>query len=99
MSAQHHESNEAERTINSELLKELDVKTRMIEEMMGQAKPRFPQGKITEDDQGEITFAVAADRNKGVVILRFGKPVDWLGLDAEHARHLGNILIEKANQL
>lgn len=47
------------------------------------ATGRFPQGKLTEDDEGEIRFGIGVDKNK--VIFDFGSPVVWLGMPAEAA--------------
>jgi hypothetical protein len=59
------------------------------------ATGRFPHGHINENDQGEIQIAVAADRKQQKVIIDFGKPVAWIGFDADQARELGEMLIAK----
>lgn len=76
-----------------------EAERRLLEEFLGTASPRFPQGKVSADDQGELGLAVTADNARDLVILRFAKPVDWLGMDAETARRLGLTLIEKSNSL
>ena len=63
------------------------------------ATGKFPKGKLREEDEGEIQFAVATDKENKVVLLDFGKPVVWLGLPAAEARMLANILNEKADEL
>jgi len=59
----------------------------------------FPEGKIDKSDEGEIRFAIAADKSNGVVVIDFGKPVKWLGLPKEKALELGRVLISKAGLL
>lgn len=59
---------------------------------------KYPRGKYTEDDEGEITFAIAADPRNRKVVIQFGKPVAWLGLDPEDAEALGRMLITKAHE-
>jgi 8-oxo-dGTP diphosphatase len=59
----------------------------------------FPKGKIDPNDEGELQLAIAADLDNGVVRVDFGKPVAWLGLPPDEARTLGQMLIDKANQL
>jgi len=59
----------------------------------------YPDGKLGEDDEGEIRFGVALDRANGIVQVDFGKPVAWLGLPSAAARDLGLSLIRKAAQL
>ena len=46
----------------------------------------FPDGKISEDDEGELKFAVLT-RNNNIMII-FGKPVGWLDLSKDTAKQL-----------
>lgn len=87
MSTQHHSPSE------------IEAERRMLKEFLNTAKPNFPQGKINEDDRGELSFAVALDIKKQTVIIRFAKPVDWIGLDRESALHLADLLTQRANDL
>lgn len=50
------------------------------------ATGNFPDGKISEDDEGELKFAVLT-RNNNVMII-FGKPVEWLDLSKDTAKQL-----------
>lgn len=63
------------------------------------ATGRYPRGKISQDDDGEIQMAVATDHQHGIVRIEFGAPTAWLGLPSVEARTLGQMLIEKANEL
>lgn len=63
------------------------------------ATGRFPLGKLTPDDEGEIQFAVAADPQTRTVILDFGKPVVWIGIPREDAQKLAEMLMEKVKEL
>jgi len=54
----------------------------------------FPEGKLTEHDEGEIKFGITTKDEK--VILNFGKPIAWLGMTREQAEKLGRLLIDKA---
>lgn len=87
MSAQHHSP------------AEIEAQQRMLQEFLGNAKPRFPDGKISPDDEGELSFAIAADHSKQVVVLRFSKGVDWLGLDKSSALNMAELLIKHAYSL
>jgi hypothetical protein len=58
---------------------------------------KFPDGKLNEDDEGEMRIAVGIEDN--CVIIMFGERVSWIGLTAEDARALANSLIEKAKSL
>ena len=63
------------------------------------ATKRYPQGKLNQNDEGEIMFAVAADKSKGKVLINFGKPVAWIGMDREQAIEFANLLKQKADDL
>lgn len=57
------------------------------------------QGKINEDDEGDIKVGIATDKEKGVVMLHFGKPITWLGLDRKTAIAMGNLILRHAHHL
>ena len=56
----------------------------------------YPHGKLTADDHGEIRIAIAADPERGVVIIEFGKPVAWIGFTPEQAVELADLIHRKA---
>ena len=58
------------------------------------ATGQFPQGQLNQTDEGEIKLAVGLEGSK--VVLNFGKPVAWVGLDADQARQLAGSLLDKA---
>lgn len=60
------------------------------------ATGRFPEGKLTEHDEGEIAFGVTHDPATGKVVMAFGKPVAWIGMSAAQARALGRSLFAHA---
>lgn len=66
---------------------------------MSQPQRRWPQGRVSADDDGETHIAIAADPVYKIVRIQFTKPIEWLGFDAVTARNLAAKLIEKANQL
>lgn len=61
------------------------------------ATGRFPLGKITSSDEGEIKLAVGA--KEGNVIIDFGTQVVWVGFTPTQARLIAESLIERADQL
>jgi len=63
------------------------------------ATGRYPQGKLNEHDEGEIAFAIAADPKNKKVLIDFGKPVAFIGMDKSQAIQLGQMLIAKAAQI
>lgn len=60
------------------------------------ATKRFPQGQLNSDDEGELRMGVARAGRK--VILNFGKPVEWIGFDAEQAESLAELLKQHARE-
>jgi hypothetical protein len=60
---------------------------------------RFPQGKQSSDDEGELRVAMAVDRAANLVRLDFGKPVAWLSVGPDDARHLALELLKAASKL
>jgi len=58
---------------------------------------KFPQGKLTKDDEGELKLAVIKHENK--VIVNFGTPVTWLGLDKATAIEFAEAILKYANTI
>lgn len=61
------------------------------------ATGKFPDGKLNNDDQGEIKIGVTVTDER--VVIAFGKPVDWVGFTREQAIQIGQTLIERARQV
>lgn len=81
-----------------------DDAARALREMFPTREPfgatgKFPQGKYTRQDEGEIQFGVAADTQNRKVLINFGKPVAWMGLDADQADSLADLLKAKAAEI
>lgn len=61
------------------------------------ATGEFPRGKFNADDEGALMMGVAVkDRT---VIVNFGKPVAWLGLDKQTALALADIIRKYAESI
>lgn len=60
------------------------------------ATGRFPGGKLTPEDDGELKFAITAA--KGKVVVEFGTPVKWFGMNGEQARELAKVLEHRARE-
>lgn len=61
------------------------------------ATGKFPEGKLNENDQGELRAALIV--NQGRLVLLFGKPVEFLAMTKEQAIAMGQGLIKKAQEL
>lgn len=58
------------------------------------ATGEYPEPPIDRTDEGQIAFGVTSHRGK--VILNFGKPVAWMGMDGMQALALAQTLIKHA---
>lgn len=48
-------------------------------------EPQYPRGKIHRLDEGELAFRMGI-KDGTTLIIDFGKPVAWIGLDIETLR-------------
>jgi hypothetical protein len=56
----------------------------------------FPHGKLNEYDEGGLKLGLTVE--KGKVIVVFGTPITWIGLEPKDARGLAELLIRYAEQ-
>lgn len=56
----------------------------------------FPAGQLTASDEGAIQFGVTA--KDGKVVLDFGTPVAWIGMDPQQAADLASVMIRRAKE-
>lgn len=78
---------------------ELNNMRRFIEQMNGTARREYPAGRMGAADDGALSFAIAADAKHQTVIVRFGKPVEWIGLGIDDIDRLIEQLTEKKLEL
>jgi hypothetical protein len=57
----------------------------------------FSQGRLNQDDQGDLMLAVTPDRRKGLVRIDFGTGLTWLALDPQTARKMAEGLTRAAD--
>ena len=50
----------------------------------------FSQGKLNKEDEGELQLGITTE--KGKIIIHFGKPVAWIGLDVKTASYLAEAI-------
>ena len=60
------------------------------------ATGQFPDGKLSDNDEGEIMIGIAVYRGK--VLFNFGKSVRGIGFTPEQAEQIGRDLINKARE-
>lgn len=76
---------------------------KMLHELMSSAKDfrgalgDFPEGQLTKSDEGAIQFAIG--EKDGKVVIEFGTPVAWLGLNPQQAADLASLLLKRAREV
>lgn len=90
----HHGQEPPER--RAEFMKKAaQIEKRLRETMAGLGPTgRFPEGKLTPDDEGEFAYRVG--HHHGKVVIDFGTPVAWVGFAPEEARALALFLTTHA---
>ena len=79
------------------------ARQKFMAELMSSAKDfrgalgDFPEGKLTKTDEGAIQFAVG--EKDGKVILDFGTPVNWVGMNPQQAADLASLLLKRAREV
>ena len=72
---------------------------RLFQQVDGTANRRFPQGRMGHEDDGELAYAIATDPKHKTIIVRFGKPVEWIGFSPADAVALAEQLIKRAREV
>lgn len=88
MSIQHHDNPNEQAAMQ-----------RFIDEVRRDSERKWPHGRVSGDDDGESAFAIAADPLYRIVRIQFTKPMNWIGLDVQSARHMAKLLTEKADEV
>jgi hypothetical protein len=72
---------------------------RFSDECDGIAKREWPDGRVSNEDDGSLSYALATDVRHRCIRMVFPKPVTWLGFDREAAEHLRDQLTERLLEL
>lgn len=59
----------------------------------------FPEGRISAEDEGELSIAIAVDAENNVIRFELGKDVAWLAFPPALAREIGQKLVAKVIDL
>ena len=58
---------------------------------------QYPKGRMSADDDGQTTITVASDIRAERVVLKFVRPMDWIGLDLDASIGLINLIASHAS--
>lgn len=72
------------------------IRRRFLEQIEGRAQRAYSQGRIGADDDGDLAMAIGADPDKKIVVIDYGKLIQWVGMPPEQAVRMAEMLIEKA---
>lgn len=61
------------------------------------ATGKFPEGKLTEQDEGEIAFSIGTVNGK--VVLNFGQATSGIGMSADEAIDVAELLGNRARNI
>lgn len=67
---------------------------RSLSDAMSRLLGEHPNGRMNADDAGALAFAVGTEA--GRVVVRFPKPVAWIGMTGDEALGLAQLLIKHA---
>lgn len=73
-----------------------DIWRRFLEQVEGRAQRAYSDGRLGADDDGDLAMAIGADQARRVVIIDYGKLIQWVGMPPEQAVRMAEMLIEKA---
>lgn len=65
-----------------------------LSEAMRRLMGEYPDGRMNADDAGAIAMQVGTE--EGRVVLRFPKPVAWVGMSGDEAMGLAQLLMKHA---
>ena len=58
---------------------------------------QYPDGKISDDDEGELTVAITATEEH--LVINFFKSVRWIALRRDEAIEFGEQIIKRAKEI
>lgn len=68
--------------------KQSDIMKRFLDQVDGNAKREYSAGRMGAEDDGDLAIAMTTDTRHSVIVIRFGKPVEWIGLGIADAEHM-----------
>lgn len=70
---------------------------RRMSEMMREIFGEHPAGKLNADDAGALAMEIGEE--SGRVVIRFPKPVAWIGFTGDEAMEIAQVLMKHARSV
>jgi hypothetical protein len=78
---------------------QVSIMERFLQQAGGTAEREYSAGRIALDDEGSLALAIVTDKARKTIIIRFGKPVEWIGLGVAETRGLIQLLSERLKEI
>ena len=98
MSFQHHNEGMSE-NMRKLFEDEKAARERFQEQVEGRAKRTWSEGRVGPADDGDLAFAIGTHPEKELVVLDFGKSVEWIAMPPQQAIELAQSLIKHARSI
>lgn len=72
---------------------------RYKKQVNGEAERSYSNGRKGANDDGDLAFVIASDRDEQIVKIDFGKPVAFIGMPPQQAVELAQMLIRHARSI
>lgn len=98
MSFQHH--NEGMSPEMRKLFEDEQAsRQRFSDQVAGRAKRSWSDGRIGPTDDGDLAFAIGPHPDKELVVIDFGKPVEFVAMPPQQAVEMAQALIKYARAI
>ena len=75
------------------------ARARFQDQVDRRARRTFSEGRIGAADDGDLAFVIGRHPDKELVVVDFGKPVEWIALPPQQAIELAQSLIKHARAI
>ena len=103
MSFDHHgkpkESELMKRLRQETTEKQNELMNRFFTQRDGKANRQWPDGRVSGDDDGDTTFIISSDPDKGLVRVEFATPTAWVAMPPQQAMQFAELLIKHARAI
>lgn len=69
------------------------------DQVAGRAKRTWSEGRIGPEDDGDLAFAIGPHPDKELIVIDFGKPVEFVAMPPQQAIEMAQALIKHARAI